>query len=85
MHRGFNNLDACFSGFTRFGYGGFIMMGIGLILILVLVYIIFKKGGLGQIGSNDFESPLDLLQKRYVNGDISNEEYQEKKDILKKK
>jgi len=29
------------------------------------------------------DSPLDILQKRFASGLISNEEYQEKKDILK--
>lgn len=85
MNRGFNNLQTCFSGFSRLGYGGYIMMGIGLILLLVLAYVIFKKGGLGQTGSKDSESSLDLLQKRYVNGDISKDEYLEKKEILNMK
>jgi putative membrane protein len=29
------------------------------------------------------DSPIDILQKRFASGLISNEEYQEKKDILK--
>jgi putative membrane protein len=28
------------------------------------------------------DSPLDILQKRFASGEITNEEYQEKKNIL---
>ena len=28
------------------------------------------------------DSPFDILQKRFASGEITNEEYQEKKDIL---
>jgi putative membrane protein len=28
------------------------------------------------------DSPLDILQKRFASGEITNEEYQEKKKIL---
>ncbi|MDR3705728.1 MAG: SHOCT domain-containing protein [Paludibacteraceae bacterium] len=31
------------------------------------------------------DSPLDILQKRFASGEITNEEYQEKKRILEKK
>ena len=85
MHRGFNNINTCFSWLNQFGYGGFIIMAIGLILILVLAYVVFKRGGLDQSGSKNSESSLDLLQKRFVNGDISKDEYLEKKEILNMK
>ncbi len=58
------------------------MFILGIVLIGVIVYLAVRKGGIGGTGQ-DSESPLDLLQKRYVNGDISKEEYLEKKDILK--
>ena len=74
------------SGLLAFGKhpygGGLIMMGLGLILLLVAAYFLFKKGG--SLTGETKESPLDLLKKRYVNGEISREEYQEKKDILGK-
>lgn len=58
-------------------------MGILWIIILaVAIYLGFyyaKKRGL--IKSSD-ESPLDVLNKRYANGEISREEYEMmKKDI----
>ena len=30
------------------------------------------------------DSPLDVLQRRFASGEITNEEYQEKKEIIKK-
>ena len=30
------------------------------------------------------DSPLDILQRRFASGEITNEEYQEKKEIIKK-
>lgn len=68
-------------GFCNTPYGGMIMMGIGLILVLVLGYFIYKNAAGGKIGSG--ESALDTLQKRYVNGEISKEEYEEKRRTLK--
>lgn len=62
-------------------YGGMIMMGIGLILLLVLGFFIYKYASSGRIGSG--ESALDTLQKRYVNGEISKEEYEEMRKTLK--
>lgn len=58
------------------------MMVLGVILILVLAYFLFRKGGISQSGGND--SPLDVLKKRYVNGEISQDEFLEKREILKK-
>lgn len=73
-----------FFGFGRTPFGGFMMMGLGLVLVLALAYFIFRRGGVLP-PSGESESPLDLLQKRYVNGEISQDEYLEKKDILNKK
>lgn len=67
--------------FGRYQFGGYIMMGLGLVLVLVFAYFIFKKGGIST--SDNLESPIEILQKRYVNGDIDQAEFIEKKDILK--
>ncbi|MBF9018166.1 MULTISPECIES: SHOCT domain-containing protein [unclassified Oceanispirochaeta] len=85
MHGNYYNLHDGFFGLSRFGYGGIIMMFAGLILILVIAYFIFKNAGISQKISGEKESPLELLQKRYVNGDISQDEFMEKKEILKQK
>ena len=70
-----------FFGFGRFPMGGSILFLFGIILIGVLIYLAVRKKGFTS--GTDLESPLELLQKKYVNGEISKEEYLEKKDILK--
>jgi len=58
-------------------------MIIGLILLLVVLYLVFRKSGVSTSFNSESESPLEVLQKRYINGEIDKEEYLEKKDILK--
>jgi len=67
-------------GFSRFSYGGIIMGILGLILIGVIVFLLLKSRR-GEF-STGVDSPLELLQKKYVNGEIDQEEYLEKKKIL---
>ncbi len=69
-----------FLNFGRMNYGGITTMIIGLVLIAAVVYFIVK----GRRGVST-ESPLDLLQRRFVNGEISEDEYRMKKEILGKK
>ncbi|WP_319478652.1 SHOCT domain-containing protein [Marispirochaeta aestuarii] len=73
-----------FFPFGNFPYGGSISMGIGLVLLIVVAYFLFRNNGPLRSGNDaGRETPLDTLQKRYVNGEISREEYLEKRDILK--
>ena len=61
-----------FGGMHLFWWVVWIMM---LIWIFVLPYRIpFQR--------YKIDSPLDILQKRFASGEITNEEYQEKKKIL---
>lgn len=83
MHGSLGRFGHDFFTFGRHQSGGFIMMGIGLILIIILAYFLFKKGHFN--GSSSLESPMDILQKRYVNGEINQEEFFEKKEVLGKR
>ena len=56
------------------------MMIIGLLLVVGIVYFLFRKDSL--LRSRGEESPLDLLQKRFVNGEINEEEYLRKKETI---
>ena len=71
------------SGFYHSGsfiYGGIFMMIIGLLLVIAVIYFLFRKDSVSS--SREEESPLELLRKRYVNGEISKEEYLTKKKII---
>ncbi len=71
--------NGCFNYF-RHGYlGGGMMMFLGLILIFVLVYYVLKKKE-----TKPSINPIDLLNTKYINGDIAKEEYEEKLEVLKK-
>ena len=69
-----------FFDYGRFNYGGIIMMILGVLLLAAVVYFIWKGNN-----SNKTESPLDVLRKRFANGEIGEEEYQKKKDMLQGK
>jgi len=56
-------------------------MFIGLILIGVVIYLIYKEKGFDFI--NKLEDPVDKLKERYVKGEITEEEYIRMKDVLK--
>lgn len=83
MFNSFGRFCNGFSEFGRAGTGGYIMMGIGLILIVVLIYFVYKKGSLNN--KTKTETPLDLLKNRFVSGEIDEEEYLKKKDVLVRK
>ena len=63
------------------------MMGFGLIsVILVVAGVMYFSKNLpnynNNIGTGDRENALDVLKKRFANGEISKEEYEEKKQML---
>ena len=53
------------------------------LIFFVIIGMIIIKCGIGQQGSKNKESALDILKKRYAKGEISKEEFEEKKsDIM---
>lgn len=71
-----------------FGYnmmrGGTGMMIIPIILIAVVIFLVYKQGGNNKfrdISSKD--NALDTLNQRFARGEINEEEYNKKKNILK--
>ena len=71
-----------------FGYnmmrGGTGMMIIPIILIAVVIFLVYKQGGNNKfrdISSKD--NALDILNQRFASGEINEEEYNKKKNILK--
>jgi putative membrane protein len=73
-------------GYDMMGGWGIFMMIILVILIVIIVYAVMK---LVQGGNNSAtpqssrDEALEILNQRYVKGEISDEEYQQKKKILK--
>jgi putative membrane protein len=67
--------------FIGHGYGmGFGMWFIPILLILIVIYFL-KENSKSQ---RDNSSAQDILDKRYANGEIDTEEYQQMSDALKK-
>lgn len=50
------------------------------LLVVWIVYIIYRRNN----RTSRINTALDILQKRYASGEISKEEYEEKKAILKR-
>ena len=70
-------------GYMMNSWTGAIIMGLViLVLIIVLVYFIFKNSKTGGFDQTPNETPLDVLKKRYAQGEITKEQFEEmKKDL----
>lgn len=67
------------------GWGGGFMMFVWIVVIALVVYVLVRNLGGNRDQSARTESPetgLDILKKRYAAGEISREEFEEKKRDL---
>jgi putative membrane protein len=62
------------------GFGGGFIWFFWILVILAIVLML--KSGDGR--SSDKETPLEILKRRYANGEIDDDEYQRKKKELEK-
>jgi putative membrane protein len=73
----------CGNGFFRYGrgmhYGGWMMWIVVLILVAGLVFLLVRNG---NIVKKRTDSPMDQLKRRYVDGEISKEEFLEKREFI---
>lgn len=69
-------------GFGMFGGGGIV----GIILIAIVAYFLFKYFNENQTNTNTFSkknNAIDLLNERYAKGEIDEDEYNRRKKVLK--
>ncbi|HYA03063.1 MAG TPA: SHOCT domain-containing protein [Syntrophobacteria bacterium] len=65
-------------------FGSFIMLAFWALLVLVLILLarrLWSYGGAKEKPHTD-ESPLDILKRRYAQGEIEREEFEQKKRDL---
>jgi putative membrane protein len=70
---------------NMFGFGAFWMIIIWIIIIVALVLLIKSLVGKGSSGSgekSDGPSAMEILKRRYASGEISKEEFEQKKKDL---
>lgn len=68
------------------GYGGYGDMFMWLILLIIagiaIYFLVARSKGAGDDGDSKRESPVEILKRRYANGEISKEEFDRlKRDI----
>ncbi len=63
--------------FGGWGYG----MGFGWIIPVLFIFAIFYF--INNNSNSNKETPLDILDKKYANGEINEEEYKRKKELLR--
>ena len=88
-YRGIGGLGRCFSAGLGYVNGdmGFLMMGGALLvtaLVVVLVVMLVKKSRATSMSREDSES-LELLNGRYIKGEISEADYIKMKKVLRSK
>ena len=65
----------------RRGGGGFMMM-VPLILVIILLYYLMKERSAKNSSPPTTDTPMEILKRRYANGEITKEEFEKmKKDL----
>ncbi|MEA3254670.1 MAG: SHOCT domain-containing protein [Candidatus Altiarchaeota archaeon] len=62
---------------TIFGIPTFMIWNLAIILLLALIFYWLVRGS-----KKSNESPLDLLKKRYVRGEIDEKTFEEMKEVI---
>lgn len=66
------------------------MMGLGLLVIILVVYLIYKNNNNSAQNrhfdnrNSNYDEALDILKMKFVNGEITEEEYLRKRNLLMK-
>jgi putative membrane protein len=70
-----------YRGSGMFGFGGIV----GILIIAIAIYFVMKYPNQNNNSPNIFkkkESALDILKEKYAKGEIDEEEYIKKKNML---
>jgi len=74
----------CWNGTIGWGFGGWFMGFLFLIIIIGVVLVIFlsSKNRGNFLDFSKEESPLDIIKKRYAKGEITKDDFEKmKKDL----
>ena len=66
------------------GYHFWGMHWLWWIFWIIIIILVFSGAGSRFKEKSEKEGPLDILKRRYANGEISTEEYEERKKNLEK-
>ncbi len=69
-------------GYGIWGILGLIFWILVIIGLVLLIKYLWEGGGIGSGAKKEQESALEILKRRYARGDISKEEFEEKKKDL---
>jgi putative membrane protein len=70
-------------GYTGMGWGMIFGWILGIAALIVIIWLIVKAVNYSNHSQNDDDkSALDVLKKRFAEGEISREEYEEMKKII---
>ena len=86
MHTAFHDNWFCGpDGFLPFVHGGLfhlLLWGLGLYLLYRLICLLVPGKRSATTPRNTQTDPLDILNRRYANGEIDRQEYQQRKEDL---
>lgn len=65
------------------GIGGGFMWLFWILLILGIVWAVKAVAGIGNSPKSNTKSALDILKERYAKGEIEQQEFEQKRKVLK--
>ena len=65
-------------------FGGVFMWIFWFVVIAIIVLVVRSMVGSGEAGSSKQESAMDILNKRFANGEIDEVEYKSRKSELER-
>lgn len=66
-----------------FGFGGGFMWIVWILIIVAIFALLRGVSGSGR-GTSSSDTPMEILKKRYANGEITGEEFEQRRRELEK-